>query len=152
MNSKIFFAVLLVIVGVAIFGLSAKQKQEISTTTSSKIDANAQVSGLSSQTKTIGAVEVEIKPVSVTSGKETIFDVSMNTHSVELNYDYIQIATLTDEQGNVYKPIKWTGGDSGHHLEGELIFDAFLQNPKELTLTLEGIDNKSETFIWKIQK
>lgn len=139
MNSKIFFVTLLVLAGMIIFGLSAKQKEEISATASQRIE-----------TRTMGAVEVEVTPVSVDPGKEVVFKLSLSTHSVELNYDYTQIATLTDEQGNVYKPIKWTGGNSGHHLEGELSFDVLLQNPKELTFALEGIDNKSETFIWKL--
>lgn len=150
MNSKIFFVILLVIAGVAIFGLSAKQKQETSDAVSSKIETNEQVTAQSSQTKTMGAIEVEIKPVSVVQGKDIVFEVSMNTHSVELNYDYTQIATLTDDRGNSYKPIKWTGGNSGHHLEGELIFAALPQNLKELTLILEGIDNKVESFIWQL--
>lgn len=150
MSSKIFFVILLVISGAVIFGLSVKPKQGASATTASEIETNAQTSGLSPQTKTMGAVEVEVKSVSVALGKEVIFEVSMNTHSVELNYDYTKIATLTDDRGNSYKPTKWTGGNSGHHLEGELFFDALPQNPKELTLTLEGIDNKSETFIWKL--
>lgn len=150
MNSKIIFAILLVIAGVAIFGLSASQKQEISATTSPKIETRIQNSGLLSQTKTMGAVEVEVKPVSVTPGKEIVLDVSMNTHSVELNYNYTQISTLTDEQGHVYKPIKWTGGNSGHHLKGELVFSALSQNQRELTLTLKGVDNKSESFSWQL--
>jgi hypothetical protein len=133
-----------------IFGLSAKQKQEISATTSSKIETSGQTSELVPQTKSMGVVEVEVKPVSVTSGKEAMFEVSLNTHSVELDYDYTRIATLTDDRGNSYKPTKWTGGNSGHHLEGQLVFAPLTQNLKGLTLTLEGIDNKSETFVWQL--
>lgn len=150
MNSTIFFILILILTGAVVFGLSAKQKQGISATTSSKTETNVQTSLGTSQTKTMGAVEVEVKPVSVVSGKDVVFELSMNTHSVELNYDYMQIVTLTDEGGNSYKPTKWTGGNSGHHLEGELLFDAFPQNPKELTLTLEGVDNKTEAFFWQL--
>ncbi|PIZ47986.1 hypothetical protein CO180_03010 [candidate division WWE3 bacterium CG_4_9_14_3_um_filter_41_6] len=152
MNSKIFFVILLVIAGVVIFGISAKQEQEISATASTTIEAgsHSQNSGLLTQTKTMGAVEVEVKPVSVVFGKEVVFEVSMNTHSVELSYDYTKIATLTDELGNSYKPTKWTGGNSGHHFTGELVFEPLLENPKELTLILEGVDNKSETFSWQL--
>lgn len=150
MNSKLFFITLLVLAGVILFGISIKQKQEISATVSQRIETSAQNSGLSPQTKTMGAVEVEVKPVSVASGKEVIFEVSMNTHSVELNYDYTKIAALTDDRSNSYKPIKWVGGNSGHHLEGELYFDALPQNPKELTFTLKGIDNKVESFSWQL--
>lgn len=150
MNTKMFFVILLVIAGAVIFGLSAKPKQEISAATSSKIETSEQVAAQSSQTKSMGAVEVEVTPKTIESGKDIVFQISLNTHSVELDYDYTKIATLADEQGNTYKTTTWTGGNSGHHLEGELVFAALSQSPKELTLTLEGIDNKSETFIWKL--
>jgi hypothetical protein len=150
MNSKIFFIILLVLAGMVIFGISAKQKQEISEKTSSTIETNVHASGISSQSKTMGAVEVEVKPVSIQPGKDIVFELSMNTHSVELNYDYTQIAMLTDDSGNTYKPTAWTGGSSGHHLSGQLIFASLNGDPKQLTLTLEGVDNETEDFSWQL--
>jgi len=152
MNSKIFIIILFVLAGAVIFGTSVKQKQETSTNDSSKIETNEQTTALFSQSKTMGAVEVEVKPVSISmgQGKDIVFEVSMNTHSVELNYDYTQIATLSDDRGNSYKPTQWTGGNSGHHLKGELIFAPFPENTKQLTLTLDGVDNKSEDLTWQL--
>ena len=150
MNSKIFFIILIFLAGVVIFGISAKQKQEGSATTPPTIETNVLDSGLSPQSKTMGAVEVEIKPVSVQSGKDVVFELSMNTHSVELNYDYTQIAMLTDDSGNTYKLATWTGGNSGHHLSGQLIFTSLNGDPKQLTLTLEGVDNETEDFNWQL--
>lgn len=150
MNSKIFFIILLVLAGVVVFGISAKQKQEASATTSPTIETNVQASGISSQSKTMGAVEVEVKPVSIQPGKDIVFELSMNTHSVELNYDYTQIAMLADDSGNTYKPATWTGGNSGHHLSGQLIFTPLNGDPKQLTLTLEGVDNETEDFSWQL--
>ncbi|OGC52385.1 hypothetical protein A2982_00825 [candidate division WWE3 bacterium RIFCSPLOWO2_01_FULL_39_13] len=150
MNSKIFFIILLVVAGVVVFGLTAKSKQGLPATKPSPSLDNARgTTTLSSQTKTMGVVEVKITPVSVVSGKDVVFELSLNTHSAELNYDYTQIATLTDDHGNSYKPTQWTGGNSGHHLEGELLFPPFPENPKQLTLTLDGVDNKSEAFTWQ---
>lgn len=139
MNSKYFFIILLLLGGAVIFGISAKQKQAVSV-----------IPSLQPQNKTMGAVTVEVKPVAVESGENIIFEVSMNTHSVELSYDYTKIATLTDNNGNSYKPTKWTGGNSGHHLTGELVFEPLSETPKVLTLILKSIDNKSETFSWKL--
>jgi len=139
MNSKLFFIILLFLSGAVIFGLTVKPKQKIA----------AIIPTLSSQARNMGAVEVEIKPISVMPGKNVAFEISLNTHSVELNYDYTQIATLTDDRGNSYKPTKWTGGNSGHHVKGELLFAALPKNPKELTLTLEGVDNRVEVFVWQ---
>ena len=150
MNSRAFFFILLILGGVIIFGLTVKPKQELSEIISQNTEENVGTIGLSPQTKTMGAVEVTITPISVASGKDVIFELSLNTHSVELNYDYTQIATLTDDRGNSYQPTEWTGGSSGHHLEGKLLFPSFPENPKQLTLTFDGIDNKSEAFTWQL--
>jgi len=150
MNSKIFFIILLILAGAVIFGLTVKPKQKLTPTTSAKTESSVQSSALPPQAKTMGAVEVEITPLSVASGKDVIMELSLNTHSVELNYDYTQIATLTDDRGNSYTPTKWTGGKSGHHLKGNLVFAALAQNQEELTLTLDGVDNKVETFTWQL--
>lgn len=150
MNSRLFFVLLLGIVGVAIFGLSVKPKQSTATTAVPKEEVSEQPATQQPQNKSLGAVDVEIIPINIESGDDLIFQMTMNTHSVELEYDYTQIATLTDDQGNTYKPITWTGGNSGHHLEGELVFAALPKNPENLTLTLEDIDNESGTFTWKL--
>ena len=150
MNSKIFFIILLVLAVLVIFWLTAKQKQKLSTTTSVQTGSDAQALIIPSQTKSMGAVEIEVTPVSIVSGKNVIFKLSLNTHSVELDYDFTQIATLTDDQENSFKPIKWTGGNNEHHLEGELIFGPFSVSSKELTLTLNGVDSKVESFSWPL--
>ena len=150
MNSKIFFVLILILAGVVIFGMTAKSRQEISAISSSNTTSTAQTSPFAPQTKTMGAVEVEVKPVSIEREKDMVFELSMNTHSVELNYDYTQIATLTDDFGNSYKPKRWTGGSSGHHLSGQLIFAPLAENPKKLTLTVDGVDNKVESFSWQL--
>ncbi|MBU0978552.1 hypothetical protein KKF92_01850 [Patescibacteria group bacterium] len=150
MNSKLFFVILLVFAGAVVFGLTAKPKQGLSTTASPNTQTGTQLSGLSPQTKTMGLVEVEVTPASVTLGKDIVFDVVMNNHSVDLGYDYIRIATLTDDQGNTYKPSEWKRATGGHHIKGELIFPPFSKQPKELTVTFDGVDNKSEIFIWQL--
>lgn len=150
MNSKAFFFILLILGGAVVFGLNVKQKQETLSTVLPNTVENLETIGLSSQTKTMGEVDVEIIPISVEPEKEVVFELSLNTHSVELNYDYMEIVTLTDDLGNSYKPVKWTGGSSGHHLNGKLVFPPFSKQAKELTLTLNGVDNKIEIFNWKL--
>jgi hypothetical protein len=150
MNSRAFFFILLILGGVIVFGLTIKPKQELSEIISQNTEENVGATGLSPQIKTMGAVDVEIIPISIDPSKEVVFDLSLNTHSVELNYDYTKIVTLTDEQGNTYKPIRWTGGAGGHHLKGKLVFPPFSKQANELTLTLNGVDNKIEVFNWKL--
>ena len=150
MNSKLFFTILLVLIGAVVFGLTTKPKQKLATTTSVRTESSDQASTIASQTKIMGAVEVEVTPISVVSGKDVVIVLSLDTHSVELNYDFTQIAILTDDRGISYQPIQWTGGSSGHHLQGELIFEPFPENTNQLTLTIEGIDNETEDFSWQL--
>lgn len=134
------------------FGLTAKRKQEdvVSGVTAGVSDSSQTPNSLSAVQMSMGAVDVEVTPVSITPQADIVFKLSLNTHSVDLGYDYTQIATLTDDQGNSYKPSRWTGESGGHHLEGELIFPPLSNKPKELILKLDGIDNESEIFIWQL--
>ncbi len=52
-----------------------------------------------------------------------IFDVSMNTHSVDLDeYDLGELAVLRDDTGNEYHPVSWDSAPGGHHRKGTLTF------------------------------
>lgn len=105
-----------------------------------------------SQTKPFGAVQVEIIPIQLQSEKETIFSMSINTHSVDLGFNYLEIAHLTDELGNSYKALSWSGGNGGHHLRGELTFEPLGKSARKVTLGLSGIDGVTETFSWDLAK
>lgn len=102
------------------------------------------------QTKSFGAVDVEVIPEPLLVGQEAVFNVSLNTHSVELDYDYIQIANVTDDQGNSYRALAWDGGRSGHHLKGKLSFEALKEGIESIVLTISGIDNQTRSFAWRI--
>lgn len=150
MNSKYFFIVLLLLGGGIIFGLTAKQKQGVSALGNSSQSNTTESSSLLAQSKTMGVVEVQLTPESVETGKEVVFDLSMNNHSVDLNYDYTKIVTLVDDQGNEYKPSQWTGNTSGHHVRGKLIFPTIQEKTNDLMVILDGVDNQKETFEWKL--
>lgn len=150
MNSKVFFILLLIIAGIAVFGLTAKPKTETSLAVSAKTQESEQSDKLATVSKTMGVVSVDITPASMEAGSELVFDVVMNNHSIDLGYDYTQIATLTDDQGDSYKPIEWIGNSSGHHVKGQLIFPVLPGKPKQLTLTLKGVDNETEDFNWQL--
>lgn len=150
MNSKLFFILILVVAAVAVFGLTSKPKQESSMVASANIQDTAEPKLLTLQSKTMGVVSVEVTPTSVEMGKELVFDLTMNNHSIDLDYDYTQIASLTDDQGNTYQPTKWTGNSEGHHVSGQLIFPILSDKVKQLTLTLKGVDNETEDFNWQL--
>ena len=61
-------------------------------------------------------VTIEVTPNFGLERQENIFELSFNTHSVDLNFDFQKIIILRDDLGNIYKAKNWTGGQGGHHL------------------------------------
>ena len=79
------------------------------------------------------------------------FNITLNTHSTELNYDLVSVSSLTNESGQAIKPSSWQGdGPGGHHREGKLIFPKFNNRPKILNLTINEIGEKGVNFEWKL--
>lgn len=109
---------------------------------------NEEVKSIEVQSQSFGAVDVEVTPKQVKEGDPIIFYLSINTHSVDLDYDFVSISSLEDEQGNVYQAQEWTGGQGGHHLRGELVFDNLKSDSKQLMLTINGIDGETNEFEW----
>jgi len=72
-----------------------------------------------------GAVVVEVTPLNLDTATDTLeFDVSMNTHSVDLRMGLAQLATLSTDAGLTIQATKWDATPGGHHVPGKLIFPA----------------------------
>ena len=110
---------------------------------------NAKVAVLEPQTKQVGVVEVEVAPKQLNHGQEMIFTLSLNNHSIDLSYDYTKIAVVVDDSGKIYYPVNWTGGNSGHHVSGDLIFDKMSNNATHVGLNIKGVDGKNVNFDWE---
>lgn len=95
-----------------------------------------------------GEVIVSVTPVRLSEKENVKFKVSLNTHSVELNYDLKNLAVLTDDNDIEYRPISWDGGVGGHHLEGNLIFPPLSKKVEEVTLKISGISGADRVFKW----
>ncbi len=110
--------------------------------------------GATFETKSIpgGSVTVDAKPTALMVGEPVVFDVAMNTHSVELIDDMTQIAILRDDAGKVYKATAWDGpGGGGHHREGTLKFPALTSKPKYVELVIKGLAQVPErVFKWDL--
>lgn len=102
---------------------------------------------LETQTNSEGSVTVKITP---RISSEIAFEVILDTHSEELNYDLTQAVTLKDETGQEYKPISWEGDPpEGHHRGGWLNFGPLAAVPKTLQLTVRQIGDAPERrFLW----
>ena len=105
---------------------------------------------LSGQSSDQGEVVVEAEPLDLESGKQTKFKVTMDTHSVELDYDLMKVSSLVNDQGNTLKPLSWNGGSGGHHLKGELTFPALEQKSKSVELLMANISGFDRRFKWNL--
>jgi len=105
-----------------------------------------------------GAVEVIVSPSSWTREAEGTleFEVSMETHSVELSMDLAKLATLRTDTGLTLQALDWSGG-GGHHVTGVLRFPSstpdgqpLLDGAGLLILTILDLDAPSRAFQWEI--
>lgn len=109
------------------------------------------------RTDSQGAVTVKITPLNLDKPGDTLkFDVSMNTHSVDLSMDLSTLAILVTDTGLTLQASKWDAPGGGHHAEGTLSFSAMkdgksiLDGAKKLTLTITGIDKSTRSFTWDL--
>ena len=105
-----------------------------------------------SQSNAGGSVTVEVKPTKLRVGEPVVFDIAMNTHSVELADDMTKISILRDDAGQEYKPTAWDGAEGGgHHREGSLKFAALKSKPKYVELIIKGLAQVPErVFKWDL--
>jgi len=116
--------------------------------------------GVSLPTETVsdsqGAVIVDITPKNFTA--ETLdFDVSLNTHSVDLSMDLATLATLTTDTGVTTLPASlWDAPHGGHHVAGTLQFPAsvdgksVLEGAKQITIKIVNLDAPERVFTWDL--
>lgn len=100
-----------------------------------------------------GNVTVSVTPRNLTSKMLPQFDVTFDTHSVNLDFDVTASATLTDAQGNTLGQSTWDGtAPPSHHRSGTLTFSQPLKpNIQSLTLTLTDIARiPKREFTWKV--
>jgi hypothetical protein len=98
------------------------------------------------------AVRVDVKPVQLKTGETAIFELRLNTHSVNLDYDLVQICVLQDGNGKQYNAVKWDGSPrGGHHRSGKLEFPKLEGNPPSVKLIVKNISGVPERiFEWKL--
>ncbi len=103
-----------------------------------------------------GAVEVTITPLNLNNPGETLdFEVSLNTHSLDLSMDLSTLATLTTDSGLSVSASRWDAPRGGHHVQGKLSFPskvdgvAILDKAKRVTLTIKNLDAPERVFTWE---
>ena len=105
-----------------------------------------------------GMVVMEVTPMNLGMPNDTLtFDVAMNTHSVDLNFNLAKHATLITDTGKMIQATAWDGPMGGHHVSGKLTFPAnvdgtsILDGASKLTLEIRGVDAELRTFEWQLK-
>jgi len=104
-----------------------------------------------------GAVVVSVTPLNLDQPADSLnFDVSLETHSVDLSMDLAVLSTLTTDNGKSVTPIIWDAPMGGHHVSGTLSFPALsegasiLDGAKTITLTMKDVAAPERIFIWEL--
>lgn len=103
-----------------------------------------------------GAVEIVILPMNLNHSADTLdFEVSLNTHSVDLSMDLAALTWLRTDSGIEVKVSAWTGPSGGHHVSGMLSFpstldgDRVLNGAAVLELRVLNVDVPERVFVWE---
>ena len=85
---------------------------------------------------TASAGEIDVTATPTGAEGATVIRVVFDTHSVDLDFDPVEVASLAVD-GRELRPTAWNGpGPGGHHREGDLTFDVDAA-PSDMTLTLD---------------
>ena len=105
-----------------------------------------------------GAVTVIVKPLDLKSSPDTLsFEVTLDTHSIDLSMDLTALATLTTDTGQSVQASLWDAPLGGHHVSGTLSFPAsvegkaLLDGASKLTLIIKDVDALERAFAWDFE-
>lgn len=111
------------------------------------------------RTDSQGAVEFVVTPLNLSASGATLdFDVSLNTHSVDVSWNLAALSVLKTDTGLEVKGLSWPMG-GGHHYQGTLTFprqttdgQSLLDGAKKLTLTILEAAAPTRVFEWDLAK
>ncbi len=96
------------------------------------------------------SVTFEVEPQPFALNEPIKFSISMDTHSVALDFDPAQISTLIVD-GKEVKATSWDGpGPGGHHRSGTLTFPSISGRPKKIRLEMRGAAGADRIFEWSL--
>lgn len=116
------------------------------------------VSGDMTKVDDQGPVVVAVRPLDLSRASDVLeFEVSMDTHSVDLSMDLASLSSLTTDTGAQAQVLSWDGTPGGHHVRGKLIFyvmpngKSMLEGATTLALTIIDVYAPRRTFEWTLQ-
>jgi len=123
-----------------------------SPTASRPASSPAESAGATTQTSEGGQVTVVVDWAGPADGAQ--FDVSLDTHSVDLDALDLSDAVLRNDRGETLAVQSWAALKGGHHREGALAFEGnatpFLAGTAWIELVLSGVGDLPErTLRWQ---
>lgn len=100
------------------------------------------------QTNAEGSVTVAVTP---TIRPDVVaFEMTLDTHTGDLDYDLTKVVTLEDDNGNEYAPTGWEGDPpGGHHRKGILKFAVATSLVSGFELRMMDVGGvKERSFRW----
>lgn len=120
---------------------------------SSPSSTSAPSGGAQTQTSAGGQVTVVVAWAGLSAG--AVFDVKLDTHSIDLDAIDLADAVLRNDRGESLTARPWAAPKGGHHREGSLSFDgdasAFFAGTKWIELVIRGVGDQPErTLRWEV--
>ena len=114
---------------------------------------SASAASATTQTSDGGEVTVVVDWTGPTDG--AVFDVKLDTHSVDLDALQLADAVLRNDRGETMLAQPWAAPKGGHHREGALTFEGdaapFFDGARWIELVLRGVgDIPERTLRWEI--
>ena len=141
------------VVMAAIGGCSNSAAPSATAQASAAASASQQPAGSTTQTSEGGEVAV----VAIWPGPDAgaAFDITLDTHSVDLDALDLADAILRNDRGDTLTATPWDAPKGGHHREGALTFDGdaapFLDGAEWIELVFTGIGDLPErTLRWEV--
>ena len=110
-------------------------------------------SGVQTQASDGGQVTVVVDWAGPATG--AVFDVTLDTHSVDLDALELRDAVLRNDRGETLGARPWAAPKGGHHRRGTLTFDGdgapFLAGARWIELVVRGVGDLPErTLRWEV--
>jgi len=150
---KILIVIILLFSGLILFNIfnSSRDKIEDKSVLNIKTEEVDNDNKYLMQSDDQASVTVDITPTILgVDEDQNIFEVSINTHSVEMDYDFSKVIVLKDNLGNTYDALEWTGGRGGHHISGDIIFPNINNQATGVELDVLGVSEVNRIFKWDL--
>lgn len=142
--------ILLFLLGSIGYNLYQKNSNSVTGDVTSKTSIQAEVlNSYEEQVDENGPVTVTIKPIDI-SEESWNFEVTLQTHSVDLDMEILKSIILLDAEGEEVFPDIWDGDvPGGHHRAGILSFQRIDPMPDRIRLLVKDVGEVSlREFIW----